>query len=353
MELKIQNSKFKTYILVVLGIIIVAGLALTIASRPISSDRTPVRVVIRKGATAAEIAGALGEKGLIRSPFLFKLTCRLSGKSAKLKPGVYELNRAMSLSDIVGRLTSGDSLEGWVTVPEGFTARQIGDLLESKRIVESADFTGLAINGGTDLRKYDFIEGDNLEGYLFPDTYLISRGADSQSIVKIMLDTFDKKVISSCRSDIERTIKLRFGMGKDQFADGLNKLLTMASLVEREAKRSNDRAIIAAVLWNRLHKHMRLEICATLSYVPGESANNKNKVYYKDTRVDSPYNTYMHFGLPPAPICNPGLASIKAVLDPDNVDYLFYVAKSDGSHVFSRTYAQHLAAKRAIESRGK
>ncbi|MCX6345609.1 MAG: endolytic transglycosylase MltG [Armatimonadetes bacterium] len=327
--------------------------ALIIASRPVSGDRTPVRVVIKKGSTAGEIAGALGEKHLIRSPFLFKLTCRLSGKGAMLKPGVYELNRAMSISAIIAHLTSGDSLENWVTVPEGFTARQVGDLLESKQIVKSADFTELAIRGGVDVAKYAFIEGDNLEGYLFPDTYLVARGADCESIIKIMLDTFDKKVISSCRADIERTIKLHFGMGKNQFAEGLHKLLTMASLVEREAKRSNDRAVIAAVLWNRLNKHMRLEICATLSYIPGESANNKNKVYYKDTLVDSPYNTYKRFGLPPAPICNPGLASIKAVLNPANADYLFYVARNDGSHVFSRTYAQHLAAKRAIENGGK
>lgn len=323
---------------------------LVIGSSPLSHNAKGVRVVIAKGSTAKKVAQILDEDGVIRSPFVFSLTCRISGSGAKIKPGVYELSPSMSVQQIISKLVSGDTMETWVTVPEGYTVRQIADTLQTKKLVKSDEFTRFALIKGYDFPGYLFINGDNLEGYLFPDTYLVPRDSNPDDIINLMLKTFDDKVIAPNREEIKHAIKLRFKLGDDSFAAGLQKILTMASLVEREAKLSKDRPMIAAVLWNRINKHMRLEVDATVSYRPGESKHNKSRVYYSDLGSDSTYNTYKHFGLPPAPICNPGLASIKAVLHPAATDDLFYIAKKNGSHVFSKTFQEHLKAKNAIRN---
>lgn len=342
----------KPYILILLAAMILVTGTLVLGTRPVSGDRKSVRVVIRKGSNARDVAGVLGDSHLIRNRLLFKMVCRLSGQSEKLKPGVYELNRAMSASDIISQLVEGRSLESWVTMPEGFTVRQMADLLDEKQLASGKAFTTLAISDRGTFGEYPFLVDGNLEGYLFPDTYLIPRDMTAEGIVRQMLDTFQRKVLDTCRPKIELTIVDHFKLDDSDFDDGLRRLLTMASLVEREAKISKDRPLVAAVLWNRLAKNMKLEVDATVSYVPGESTDNKDRVYYRDLAVDSPYNTYKYAGLPPAPICNPGLASIKAVMKPAKVDYLFYVAKPDGSHVFTRTLEEHLAAKKAIKNGG-
>lgn len=323
--------------------------ALVLGSRPVSNDNSPVRVVIPKGASANEIASILQANSLIRNPLMFSMTCRFSGSSERLKPGVYEFRRTMSLPQIVRRLVLAETVESWVTIPEGFTVRQIADLLEQKNLVNAQAFLGLAMNQGYEFPTYSFVDDQSLEGYLFPDTYLLSKGVGAKSVINKMLQAFQNKVLSARRSEIESEIVTRFG-AHTTFEDGLHRILTLASLVEREAKVPKDRALIAAVLWNRLAKNMRLEVDATVTYEPGVSRGNKSDVYYRDLESDSPYNTYKHFGLPPGPICNPGVASIDAVLKPASVDYVYYVAKPDGSHVFSRTYEEHLKAKNAIKN---
>ncbi len=323
---------------------------LLIGSMPVSNDRSPVRVVIARGASAAEIASILKEKNLIRSAFVFRLTCRVSGSSGRLKPGVYEFNKSMNLPMIIAKLVQGETLEQWVTVPEGFTVRQIADLLETKQLADANAFVRLAITRGYEFSKYAFVPGNNLEGYLFPDTYLIARGTDPHGIIEKMLDAFEVKVALPLGTEIESVAKKRFGLGNRAFVEGLKRILILASLVEREAKTPKDRPLVAAVLWNRLARNMRLEVDATVSYFPGESRHNKDKIYYSDLEINSPYNTYKYKGLPPTPICNPGVASIKAVLNPANVDYLYYVARPDGSHVFSRTFEEHVKAKNAIKA---
>lgn len=343
-------AETKAYVVTLLVVLVALVWMLVIGSMPVSDDKTPVRVVIAKGASAAEIASILGEKNLIRSPFVFRLTCRVGGSSVRLKPGVYEFSKSMSLPTIIAKLVQGETLEQWVTVPEGYTIRQIADLLEAKQLADADAFVRLAITRGYEFSKYAFVYGNNLEGYLFPDTYLIARGTDMHGIIEKMLDAFEVKVALPLGTEIESVASKRFGLGSKAFTEGMNKILILASLVEREAKTPKDRPLVAAVLWNRLAKNMRLEVDATVSYIPGESKHNKNKLYYSDLEIDSPYNTYKYAGLPPAPICNPGLASIKAVLYPADVDYLYYVARPDGSHVFSRTFEEHVRAKRAIKA---
>jgi len=320
-------------------------------SRPVSSgDKKPIRVVIVQGASARMVAGTLSENKLIRSSFIFLITCKVSGASEKIKPGVYEMNRSMSAPEIIKRLVEGDTLETWVTIPEGKTLREIADTLGEKQLTDPAAFLQLTTGHGCDFSNYSFIYADNLEGYLFPDTYLVARGVDTEDIVKKMLDAFDEKVVAPNRLKIEQVNMNKFHLGEADFAEGLHRILTIASLVEREAKTREDRPKVAQVIWNRLAKNMRLEVDATVSYSLGTSRANKARVLFSDLKKDSPYNTYLHAGLPPAPICNPGLASIKAVLNPAPGDYLYYVAKKDGSHVFSRTLQEHNAAKNAIRN---
>ncbi len=343
----------KRYIVVFALVLAAVAWVLVMGSRPVSSERTRMRVVIAEGTPASRIASALQDKGLIRSSFVFSLTCRVSGVSSKLKPGVYEFSRAMSLSEIIHHLVNGDTLDSWVTIPEGFTVRQIADLLAGRQLVNRDSFVSLSIDQGSEFAKYAFLDGDSLEGYLFPDTYLVERGSDLGSIITKMLDAFDRKVAHPCRADVERVCRARFHEGDEPFSEEMRQVLTMASLVEREAKIPKDRPLIAAVLWNRLKKNMRLEIDASVTYRPGESKHNKGRVFYADLESDSPYNTYKRPGLPPGPICNPGLASINAVLNPAPVDYLYYVARPDGSHAFSRTFKEHLAAKAKAQLAGK
>jgi len=338
------------YLILLLGVLTVVTWSLYLGSRPVSGSSSPMRVMIPNGVSADKIGGILKRAGLVRSPLVFSITCRLSGSAGKLKPGVYEFSPSMNLPQVVRKLVQGDSLEQWVTIPEGFTVRQIADLLESTQLAGGDAFTRLAIDQGHLFARFDFIEGRNLEGYLFPDTYLIARGTDSEQIVRRMLTTFERKVALPLRSDIERVARGRFGLPRDRFPEGLRRVLTLASIVEREARIAKDRPLIAAVLWNRLKKSMRLEVDATVSYIPGQSRDNKDKVYYSDLDSSSAYNTYRIDGLPPGPICNPGLAAIKAVLYPAQVDYLYYVAQPDGSHIFSRTFEEHQAARKAARN---
>jgi UPF0755 protein len=340
----------KPYIVALLALLVICVWVLVLGSRPVSSDRAPVRVVVTGGASAKEIADILSDRGLIRSPFVFVSTCRISGFSGKLKPGVYEFSRAMSVPAIIKSLVAGESLESWITVPEGFTARQIADILEERQLVSAEVFLRVALTQGYGFPRYSFIHGHNLEGYLFPDTYLIARGTEPRGVIEKMLDALDRKVVVPYHAEIERATERRFGLGPQSFAEGLRKILTVASLVEREARLAKDRALIAAVIYNRLGRNMRLEVDATVSYVPGGSRENKEEVWHEDLRSDSPYNTYRNFGLPPGPICNPGLAAIKSALNPAGVDYLYYVARRDGSHVFSRTLEEHNRAKSAVKS---
>lgn len=349
-------ARTKTYIVVLLAVLVCVAWVLYLGSRPVrpdvSDDQSPVRVAIARGSSAGTIGKVLADNKVIRSPLVFSITCRAGGVSARLKPGVYEFSQSMTVREIVQRLTDGESLESRVTIPEGFTVKQIGDLLGEKSLVESEIFVGRALAHGKDLSAHPFIYSQNLEGYLFPDTYIIARGTDSDGIINKMLDAFQQKVAVPYRGRVEKVAYGRLGIGEDSFPQGLHKILTLASMVEREAKVDKDRPIIAAVLWNRLKKNMKLEIDATVTYSPGQSKENKSKVYYKDLQNGSDYNTYRNPGLPPGPICNPGVASIEAVLYPASVDYLYYVAKKDGSHVFSRTYEEHQAARRAIKNGG-
>lgn len=340
-------ARTKAYIGLLLAALVVVALALLLGSMPVSGNKSPVRVTIALGSSARSVSRTLNNNKLIRSPLVFLLTCMMSGSSEKLKPGVYELNQTMSAPVIIKQLVAGHTIESWVTIPEGKTLREIADILEAKHLVDSATFLELVTTQGDLFSDYSFIYDENLEGYLFPDTYLIERGTTPERVIEMMLGNFEKKVLNTSKSEIARFSANK--LHRAGFNTGLHDVLIVASLIEREARLPADRAKISAVIWNRLDRGMRLEVDATVTYELGQSRANKAKVYLNDLRRNTTYNTYVNSGLPPAPICNPGLASIKAAIEPADTSDLFYVAKSDGSHVFSKTLQQHEAARQAIK----
>lgn len=327
MKKNTMKSKY-VRILIAAGIIILAFLWIMhgmFAAGPSGK----VRVMIPNGSSASEIAGILAGKGVVRSAFGFELLARLTGKSSSLKPGAYALDPALGPRAALEKIASGDVSARWITIPEGFTIRQIGKRLEAERIGRADRFDELALRGGEFFDTSFPHPGHSLEGYLFPDTYLIPIGTSEEVIIKMMLDAFGSKIAGPLAGDLARS-----GMS-------LRQCMTLASLIEREARIPKDRPLISAVIHNRLKKDMLLEVDATVLYALGY---HKERILYEDLQVDSPYNTYRNPGLPPGPIANPGLDAVKAALHPAHRDYLYYVARQDGSHIFSRTFEEHQQA---------
>jgi UPF0755 protein len=249
----------------------------------------------------------------------------------QLKAGLYDFTRSQSLPELAGQISQGKVKSSTFTVPEGYTVRQIGELLVNKQLCTPQQWSE-ALQASY---NYDFLtpakSGDekHLEGFLFPDTYTVEDQTSAQDIINMMLERFST-------------------VWNDEYAATANaKQLSMrntiiiASLVEREARVADERKTISGVIYNRLQKGMPLQIDATILYSLGV---HRDTVTYQDLEINSPYNTYKNVGLPPGPIASPGRAAIDAALNPETNNYYYYVAKGDGSHYFSSTYAEHLAA---------
>jgi UPF0755 protein len=295
---------------------------------PADPGGTELVVVIRRGTTTSEIGRRLQEAGIVRSGSHFTLAARFRGVAHSLREGEYRLSPSMPLLRIVDVLARGEVVLHPVTIPEGFTAEQVVRALARVGLGDAARLRTL-VRAGAGQFEYDFLKsvpGGSLEGYLFPDTYLLPRFLDERDVVRRFLVEFDRIIVPRWREA---------GMPRP-----LHEIVTVASMVEREAQVPGDRELIAGVIYNRLARGWRLEVDATVLYALGE---HKAVVTYEDLKVNSRYNTYLHAGLPPGPIANPGLGAISAALRPARTDFFFYVARPDGSHAFSRTLAEHLA----------
>ena len=313
---------------VVVGALALAGafIVASAALQPAAREARQQVVVIPPGASLSQIAALLADAGVLRSPTAFVVAARVRGVGGRLQWGEYLLSAAMSPLEILDRLARGQVLLHRVTIPEGYTAVQIADLLAKAGLAEREAFLRLVREEG-DSFALDFLEGRrDLEGYLFPDTYAFPRGLPPRQIVQAMLARFDQRVTPALRREIR--------------AQGvtLHEALTIASMVEREARLAAERPVIAGVIYNRLRRGWRLEIDATVLYALGRS---NGPLTAADLLVDSPYNTYRQTGLPPGPISNPGLAAIEAAARPAVTPYLFYVLRPDGSHAFSSTLQEH------------
>lgn len=278
-------------------------------------------VSIEPGMSAREIAFLLKEEHLISSPYVFMYYTRLAGASAKIRPGAYCLNSAMGLPVILSKLVAGETYGIRITVPEGYTSWQIAHLLAEKRLADEKEFLQI-------------VREKNLEGYLFPATYSIIPGTPTRTIIQRMVEKFNYVF---AKEYLQQAQKLDMTQ---------REILTLASIIEREAKVNSEKSLISGVFHNRLQKRWLLESCATVQYALN---NTKTKLTFKDLKIKSSYNTYLHSGLPPGPICNPGESSIRAALYPEKSDKLFFVSRRDGTHVFSRYYQEHLRKKSELK----
>ena len=292
-------------------------------------DAPPVRVTIPTGASMRVAADSLKRAGVIGSPRMFRLYAKLRGSDRGIKAGTYELRPDAAWSAVLASLRSGKGVVSVVTVPEGFTLRQVEVLLATKLNVP-VDSVRAATRDTALLHRLD-VPTPDLEGYLFPDTYFFSPGTTARTAVQAMARRFEQRW------------KTEWGARLDTLALSRHRLLTLASIVEREAKKPEERPVIAAVYWNRLRKGMRLEADPTVQYaLPQYQARLLNR----HLTINSPYNTYRNAGLPPGPIGAPGVASIQATLYPASAPYLFFVAFPDGHHEFRVKLEEHRAAAR-------
>jgi UPF0755 protein len=296
-------------------------------------------VDIRPGATTDEVTALLRGKGLLRNALAFRIGARLSGDGSRIKQGEYALSPTMSGARILRALVAGESIRHRFTVPEGASIKGIARALREQGLSDPDAFETAAREGAADFATEFPKPTDSLEGYLFPDTYELDRHLPPDRLVTMMLEQFDRVV---WRDIAKRGANLR--------GRSLHTIITLASLVEGEAKRPQERATIAGVLWNRLSQGRPLQCDATVQYALGD---HKQRLTFDDLAVESPYNTYLHVGLPPGPINNPGRESIEAALNPAAVPYLYYVARADGSHVFTRTYQEHLRAIEHLRALGE
>mgnify|MGYP000409823525 CR=1 FL=1 len=304
---------------------------------PASAVSRRVIVEIPPGANAAAIGARLERQGVIRSRHAFVLLVRGMGYAHQLQAGEYELDPSHGLYEILEKIASGEAISHWITIPEGFTLRQIAQQIERAGLGNALRFHELATHGSGRFDPGAEIPLPTLEGYLFPDTYKLPTGATEEAILRAMVDNFRAKVTEPLGEEIRRSGRT------------LHEIVIVASMIEREARVPEDRPKIAAVIYNRLRRGMRLQIDATVLYAIGRTRFTNFAV---ESGVDSRYNTYRYAGLPPGPICNPGLASIRAALAPAPVDFLYYVADpATGAHLFARTHEEHLANRRKVERR--
>lgn len=304
---------------------------------PVGSDpRLSTVVEVPRGASTADIAALLQREGLVRSATLFRLYAYFKGLDSRLQSGEYQLSPAMTAQEILSRLARGRVVEHPFTVPEGFTVEQVAALLENHGLGSRQRFLEIARSG--DFRP-EFVPPDlplrePLEGYLFPDTYLLTRGTAEEEIIRMMHDRF----LAVFTDELRRRAR--------ELGLTVHEVVTLASIIEKEAAVDSERPLISAVFHNRRRLGMRLDADPTVKYVMARPPRNLS---LQDLEVDSPYNTYKYAGLPPGPIANPGEAALRAALYPADVDYLYFVAKNDGTHIFSRTLREHLAAKRRYQ----
>jgi UPF0755 protein len=279
-------------------------------------------IAVRPGMNLYQVAYFLKSKNLITSASFFYIMGRFLN-ATDVKAGNYRIYDKESSFSILIKITRGKFVTKKITIPEGYTIYDIARVLAENDICTEGDFLYWAQSPS--FLATIGIRAPSAEGYLFPDTYVIPENTDPRDII-IRLVNQTKKVIH----DIQDSIEVQYS--------NLHQILTVASLVEKEAKINSERPLIAAVFYNRLKLKMKLDCDSTIQY--GLKKFGK-RLTYDDLTSDTPYNTYKNTGLPPTPICNPGKRSILAALNPANVQYLFFVARNDGSHYFSKTLAEH------------
>jgi len=328
-------------VLALLAVVIAAGLlGLFLASRLVSApykgySGSEAFVDIPKGTSVPEIGRILARAGVVSHARVFAWYVRLSYPTSSMKAGEYRFDRASSMQDVAGKLARGDVYVIKVTVPEGFSRTDIVDLLVSSGI-GTRDGLMAATRDTKAITQIDNRASD-LEGYLFPDTYFFSRRVSEEEVVERMVSRF-LGIWTPERQKKARELNMT-----------PREVMTLASIVEKETALPTERPLVSAVFHNRLKKNIALGSDPTVIYSVKLVKNYDGVINQSDLKLDSPYNTYLYYGLPPGPIASPGLASIDAALDPAQVDYLYFVSRNDGSHLFTENYQDHLRGVRQYQ----
>jgi len=299
---------------------------------PQSSFKQIKKVEIPKGYSLKKIARLLNEENLIKNYSIFITSAYLRGISNKLKSGEYELSTDMTPLEIMEKLYKGEIVYYKITIPEGYNIKNIANLLEKNELINKEKF--ISLTQDREFLSSLGIKAISLEGYLFPDTYYFSKGMTEEEMINKMIESLNNLF----------TEKLQKRLQDLNFT--IHKILTLASLIEKEVQIDSERKLVSAVFHNRLKSNMLLQSDPTVIYVLEDFDGNLKK---QDLSYDSPYNTYLYPGLPPTPIANPGTDSIMAALYPADVDYLYFVSKNNGEHHFSSTFKEHNEAVKKFQ----
>lgn len=302
--------------------------------QPADADGAPVTMDIMANASFNAVVWQLKDAGIITHPLRFKILARIKGDDTRLKAGEYELSPAMTPLEVLDTLVNSKVVLHRLTVPEGFTIREIAAELQRTGLANAEDFIALAMDSR--LAAELDIPGSTLEGYLFPDTYFFPKGVTSKTIVARMVQRFHEQ-FSPDWHPRARQLDLT-----------IHEVVTLASIIEKETGDSAERPTISSVFHNRLKKKMRLESDPTVIYGIEDFDGNITR---RHLSARTPYNTYMMRGLPPGPIANPGRLAIEAALFPEQTDYIYFVSKKDGTHYFSTTFDEHNKAVRRYQLR--
>ncbi len=304
-------------------------------NRAILIDKGDKSLTITHGETFSQIMASIEKKELVPLPPLFRYYCKVHKLERRLKPGEYRFKSGMSVQDLINLLSKGVSAQVRLTIIEGMTVREVAQLLGEKTKLNPQSFYTLCQHG----EEFPYMNRKgSLEGYLFPDTYYIDERTDEKALIRRILAHFGAKM-----NKLMNRLNLKM-------IDHLDEVVTLASIIEKESGKQSEMPIIASVFKNRLKRGIKLQSDPTVIYsLLVEEGNFNGNITRKDLSIDSPYNTYRYRGLPPAPIANPGLNALKAVLRPAKTSYLYFVAKGDGAHYFSKSLEEHNRAVRKYQ----
>lgn len=339
MKINKKNKKMKMVALffVFIGIISFVILYNNAISKPLKSSDNIVSIEVKTGDGFYDILNRLDEEGKLSNKLLIKIKLSIDKQSITLKEGTYEINSNVTLDQLIKDLQDDSKNINMVkiTVPEGYSIEEIAQLMKEKDLCSKNDF----IKAVKNYELPEFVEVNekrryNLEGFLYPDTYLIEKGTSANNIIDKMLERFNAAI-----KEVEKESDIVINN------EDIDKLITIASMIEKEASADIDRPLISSVIYNRLEKDMKLQLDATVLYALGEHID---VVLNRHLEVDSPYNTYKYSGLPIGPIASPGIESIKAALLPADTDYLYYILQKDGTHYFTNSYDDFLDKKKEL-----
>lgn len=308
-----------------------------VIKKPLKSTENSMIIEVKSGDGFYDILDRLDKENKLSSKLLIKLNLAIDKTKVDLKEGIYEITTNTTLEELIKSLENenGDKDLVKLTIPEGYSIEDIAKTIEEKDICSKEDF----IKAVQSYKLPDFVKNNkkkryNLEGYLYPDTYLIDKEIDVNDIIKLMLDRFEE-ILKQVQDETKVEIK----------DEDVEKIITIASMVEREARVASDRPLISSVIYNRLEKDMKLQIDAAVIYALGYHVD---VVLNKHLEVDSPYNVYKYKGLPVGPIANPGIDCIKAAVSPEKTNYLYYIMQKDGAHYFTDNYEDFLNKKKEL-----